>query len=76
MKLFAGIVNLVIVVACYIALFYSIYQASSYMDANNVAMATRYGVLSVFFAVYIVWIDLAMKLKKIEEKLDAKSNGG
>ncbi len=76
MKQFTTYLNFFCIVFCYVALFYSLYQAGCYMEAKETLMAIRYDVLAVFFAVYICWIDITGKLKKIEEKLDAKSNGG
>ena len=68
--------NFFCIVFCYGALFYSLYQAHCYMEAKDTVMAIRYDVLAVFFAIYICWMDITRNLKKLEEKIDAKSNGG
>lgn len=76
MKTFGLVLNALVVITCYIAMFYCLFNASWAMDAKDIPLATRYGVLAVFFLVYVCWMDIQGRFHKLQAKLDAKTNGG
>lgn len=71
MNTFALALSGLITIASYIALFYFLYKAYQAGDANLV-LSVKYLVLAAISAVYICWMDLAMKMNKLQTKVDAK----